>query len=227
MSLLRFLPIFLLSTYLYPLSSVADEYRLFVDDAATCASLGLSGAVCVAPATSVAVTPPEPPEGPTEPPVAPPVPPTVSGDYDWLDFGPGGRYANGTTYKLVVDPGKVISMPFTVIPGRFTGSISRAPTSVTLSQFDGAYPRFWMSSSPGGEPLDPVMCSQVGGSEASFDWYQEGSGGFGCRIPNSSTLLYVNWARCGLPASDLNCSLPGTGMAGASVETYVRAVVRR
>ena len=220
--MLRLLPILLLST-----ASIAEEYRLFVGESATCASLGLSGSVCVAPATNVAPQPETPPEAPTEPPVEPPEPPVVSGDYNWLDFGPGGRYATGNTYKVVVNPGKVISMPFTVIPGSFTGSIARAPTSVTLSQFDGAYPRFWMSSSPGGEPLDPVMCSQVGGNERLFEWYQEGSGGFGCEIPNRSTLLYVNWARCGLPTSDLNCSRPGTGVAGESVETYLRCVVRR
>ena len=46
----------------------ADEYRLFVDDAATCASYGLSGSVCVVPIRGSSTPSPKPVQAPTEPP---------------------------------------------------------------------------------------------------------------------------------------------------------------
>ena len=53
---------------LLPLSAFADEYRLFVDDAATCASYGLSGDVCVVPLSATSTPAPTPSQAPTEPP---------------------------------------------------------------------------------------------------------------------------------------------------------------
>jgi len=38
----------------------ADEYRLFVNDAATCASYGFTGSVCVVPVTSTPTPEPAP-----------------------------------------------------------------------------------------------------------------------------------------------------------------------
>ena len=56
---------------LLPMSALADEYRLFVDDAATCASYGFSGDVCVVPLSGTSTPAPTPVQGPTEPPAAP------------------------------------------------------------------------------------------------------------------------------------------------------------
>ena len=46
----------------------SDEYRLFVNDAATCASYGFSGDVCVVPLNGTSTPVQTPPQGPTEPP---------------------------------------------------------------------------------------------------------------------------------------------------------------
>ena len=46
----------------------SDEYRLFVNDAATCASYGFSGDVCIVPLTATSTPVQTPPQGPTEPP---------------------------------------------------------------------------------------------------------------------------------------------------------------
>jgi len=53
---------------LLPISAFADEYRLFVDDAATCASYGFSGSVCVVPLSGTSTPSPTPVQAPTEPP---------------------------------------------------------------------------------------------------------------------------------------------------------------
>jgi len=53
---------------LLPISAFADEYRLFVNDAATCASYGLSGSVCVVPLSGTSTPAPTPVQAPTEPP---------------------------------------------------------------------------------------------------------------------------------------------------------------
>ena len=55
---------------LLPMSAFADEYRLFVDDAATCASYGFSGDVCVVPLSATSTPAPTPAQTPTEPPKA-------------------------------------------------------------------------------------------------------------------------------------------------------------
>ena len=56
---------------LLPISAFADEYRLFVNDAATCASYGFSGDVCVVPLSATSTPAPTPVQTPTEPPTAP------------------------------------------------------------------------------------------------------------------------------------------------------------
>ena len=53
---------------LLPISAFADEYRLFVNDAATCASYGFSGDVCIVPLTATSTPVQTPPQGTTEPP---------------------------------------------------------------------------------------------------------------------------------------------------------------
>jgi len=109
-----------------------------------------------------------------------------------------------------------------VVRGNYAGAVTRAPTSLT-GESDGAYPRFWLSEAPKGAPIS-IKCSQVTGSERDFRWYQTGSDGSGCEIPDTPAVYYLNWTRCGLPITDLTCSQPGTPPAKRTVETYLRGV---
>ena len=138
------------------------------------------------------------------------------------DFGPGGDYAGGATYQVEVGPGQVVSMPFTVVPGDWSGKISRYPTSSPGNVPDGAYGRFWLSATPGGEPLS-IDSSEVGGTEAAWRWHLAGAtDAEGFEIPNVAAVYYYNWTRCGPPDSDRTCSDPSTPPAIQTHDIYFR-----
>ena len=159
----------------------ATEYRLFVDDAASCSSAGKTGSVCVvevgATAVSSAATTPSASTTPVSVSSAPAGGSVEDGD---LDFGSGGGNSGTRTY-LVSVTNDTIAYPFTVKQGAFAGSVGIYPSSKPYPT-DGSEIRLWWSKEKGGEPLPGVDCNPYIGRTSSLSWDQTGTVGYGLSL---------------------------------------------
>jgi len=135
-----------------------------------------------------------------------------------LDFGSGGLDAGGATNRLEVTGG-VTALPFTVIPGRYSGKVSIVPTS-TAFPLDGTGVRMWWSRETGGNPLGG-SCAANMGSEGAIYWYQENARSYGCAIPSEKTTLYLNVQACISSRQDATCSESGA-KPGSTAYVYIR-----
>lgn len=140
-----------------------------------------------------------------------PPPTSTTATAGTLDFGSGGYDAKGATIRFQVTGG-VTALPFTVVPGKYSGRVGITPTSSGFP-YDGTGVRMWWSRSKGGSPL-ASNCAANLKSEGFMYWEQSGAAGYGCDIPNENTTLYLNVQGCISARTDSWCSAsdakPGT-----------------
>ena len=220
---------FLLFCFLAMISTTvsAAEYKLFVDDAASCASAGKTGSVCVVEvgattsssattATTTTTTTTTTTDSVSSSTISAPAGGSVeSGN---LDFGSGGGNSGVKTYFVSVT-NDTIAYPFTVKQGAFYGSVGIYPTSKPYPT-DGSEIRLWWSKAKGGEPLAGAACHPRIGRESKNSWDQSGKRGYGCPIENVDSTIYLNLRACISTSDDTTCAAPGA-KAGSAVPTYV------
>lgn len=166
------------------------------------------------PPASTTTTAPAPAPAPTPA----PAPNAVAGT---LDFGSGGLDAGGRTFPINVTS-SVTSYPFSVVQGRWTGSVGIVPTSSPFP-VDGSEVRMWWSTTQGGSALG-AACSGNLGSEGFLYWDQTGEQGYGCAIPNQDTTLFLNVRLCISSRTDTTCSSSAAQFTGATAPVYIRGL---
>ena len=204
----------------------ATEYRLIVNDAATCSSLNKSGSVCVVElgaTTFTSATSPEPtapePTADSESSSAVSAPAGGSVETGDLDFGSGGGNSGVINYAVSVT-NDTTAYPFTVKQGAFYGSVSIVPTSRGFPA-DGTGVRLWWSKTAGGEPLAGASCSASLGREGTRFWDQSNTKGYGCTIDNVDSTLYLNLRACISARSDTTCGADDAE-AGSVAPIYIK-----
>ena len=206
----------------------ATEYRLFVDDAASCSSAGKTGSVCVvevgattsSSATATTSTPTTATTTTTDSVSSSTVSAPVGGSVETgdLDFGSGGGNSGVSTYFVSVT-NDTIAYPFTVKQGAFYGSVGIYPSSKPYPT-DGSEIRLWWSKAKGGEPLAGAACHPRIGRESKNSWDQSGKRGYGCPIENIDSTIYLNLRACISASDDTTCTAPDA-KAGSAVPTYI------
>lgn len=137
-----------------------------------------------------------------------------------LNFGSGGGSATGNTKSLTLEPGTTLTLPFSVVPGKYSGQIAIVPTSNGFPT-DGAQVRMWFSSAAGGASLSNRWCSGNLGSEGALTWDQTGAISYGCPIPNQKGELFVNLELCISDRKDRSCSAPGATAGSQAAIIYI------
>jgi len=164
--------------------------------------------------TSTASTPPPSSTTTTTTPTASPT--AVQGS---LDFGSGGYESTGKTFRINVG-NTVTSYPFSVVQGRWAGTVGIVPTSSPFPE-DGSEVRMWWSRNTGGPSLG-AGCSGNLGAEGFLYWDQTGELGYGCLIPNEATTLYLNVRLCRSGRTDTTCSSGSAEYTGAEASVFIR-----
>ena len=119
-----------------------------------------------------------------------------------------------------MQPGTTLTLPFSVVPGKYSGQIAIVPTSTGFPT-DGAQVRMWFSSAAGGAPLSNRWCSGNLGSEGALTWDQTGAISYGCPIPNQKGELFLNLELCISDRRDRSCSAAGAKAGSEAATIYI------
>ena len=138
-----------------------------------------------------------------------------------LDYGSGGSDATGRSSRLLIEPGKITVLPFTVARGGNSGQIAVVPTSFGLPD-NGSGIRMWWSTEAGGKPLSNSWCSRNIGFEGGGYWDQAGKLGYGCPIPDINGKYFVNLKLCISSQADRSCSAAAAQDGTQSAYIYIQ-----
>ena len=133
------------------------------------------------------------------------------------DLGSGGAYSTGNTVRVNVAKGQVHVFPFTVSPGRWSGSIGRSRTSTEVG--DGA-PRVWFSLEPNGEAI--CSAAQPASYSGASRWTQLADGS-GCKLGNTKGVYYFNVTVCNASNSDRTCQSSGATPSSEDSSLYINS----
>lgn len=135
------------------------------------------------------------------------------------NYGSGGGNATGNSEAITLTPGETLALPFSVVPGSYSGTIGIVPTSLGFPT-DGSQIRMWFSRTAGGAALADRWCSNNLGSEGAVKWSQKGEQAK-CPIPNEKADMFVNVRLCISDRKDRSCNGPNVKNGTESATVFI------